>query len=72
MKTLMIAVSLAGLLAGCTMSRGIVKDVHTDASGNLVMEKCDLKGYLAMYVIFAGEENCHEEPVKSTSIVKAH
>jgi len=62
MKALILG--LVVVLSGCTMSKGIVKDVHADAKGGLVMEKCDLKGYFAFYVMVTGEENCRTEVVR--------
>lgn len=49
------------LLSGCTVSHGVVKDVHSDGQGNLVVHKCDIKAYLAFYGLIAADENCTVE-----------
>lgn len=67
MKALLnvVLVGILAVVSGCTVSHGVVKDVHTDATGNLVMEKCDVKAYLAFYGLIAADENCRMEPIST-------
>ena len=62
---LLISLGVLLGLSGCTVSRGVVKDIHTDATGNLVMQKCDVKSYFAFYGLIAADENCHDEPISN-------
>lgn len=64
MKALILALTCAAL-TGCTVSHGVVKDVHADTTGQLVMTKCDVKSYLAFYGLIAADENCREEAIST-------
>ena len=55
-KTLYAALLLMLLVSGCSLSKGVVKDVHADAAGNLVMDKCDIT-YIALYTMISPKEN---------------
>lgn len=57
---------LSVLLTGCTVYHGGVKEVDlaidsTAKTGTLVVQKCDLKVYLALYGLVAAEENCRTD-----------
>lgn len=51
--------------AGCTVYHGGVKDVDLHIkdgkADKLVLQKCDLKVYLAFYGLVASQENCRTE-----------
>lgn len=59
-KNITLALLLLSILTGCTLSNGIVKDVRKNATGELIITKCDIK-YFSLYVMVADERNCREE-----------